>query len=63
MLQLNYFKSYWSFNGFIKSYMLGSHIYYKNPFSAWQISGYDTEFPMAYTIWTTTKEMKLPWQL
>ena len=29
------------FNGFIKSCMLGSHIYYKNPFSAWQISSYD----------------------
>ena len=41
-MQLNYFKSYWSFNGFIRSYILGSHIYYKNLFSAWQISGYDT---------------------
>ena len=25
--------------------MLGSHIYYKNPFPAWQISGYDTANP------------------
>ena len=25
--------------------MLGSHIYYKNPFPARQISGYDTENP------------------
>ena len=29
------------FDGFTKSYMLGSNIFYKNPFSAWQISGYD----------------------
>ena len=35
-------KSYcYCFDGFTKSYMLGSHFYYKNPFSAWQIPGYD----------------------
>ena len=28
---------------FIKSYMLGSHIYYKNSVSAWQISSYDKQ--------------------
>jgi hypothetical protein len=35
-------KSVWShLNDFVKSYMLGSHIYYTNSFSAWQISGND----------------------
>ena len=24
--------------------MLGSRFYYKNPFSAWQIPGYDTQY-------------------
>ena len=24
--------------------MLGSHFYYKNPFSAWQIPGYDINY-------------------
>ena len=31
----------WTMLGHVKSYMLGHHVYYKNSFCAWQISGHD----------------------